>query len=68
MRELLQPYQILSKLWLILAASSFFYIDKTTLSYAAIFDIEKDLNLHGAQYNWLRYFTLSADLVLAYAD
>ena len=33
----------------------FFYIDKTTLSYAAIFDIEEDLNLHGTQYNWLRY-------------
>ena len=32
---------------------AFFYIDKTTLSYAAIFGIEKDLNLHGTQYNWL---------------
>ena len=31
----------------------FFYIDKTTLSYAAIFGIRKDLNLHGTQYNWL---------------
>ena len=31
----------------------FFYIDKTTLSYAAIFGIKKDLNLHGTQYNWL---------------
>ena len=32
---------------------AFFYIDKTTLSYAAIFDIEEDLNLHGTQYSWL---------------
>ncbi|KAI4165222.1 MAG: hypothetical protein LQ342_001090 [Letrouitia transgressa] len=32
---------------------AFFYIDKTTLSYAAIFDIQEDLNLHGTQYNWL---------------
>jgi len=31
----------------------FFYIDKTTLSYAAIFGIEDDLKLHGTQYNWL---------------
>ena len=34
---------------------SFFYIDKTTLSYAAIFGIEDDLNLVGTQYSWLRY-------------
>ncbi|OJJ72448.1 hypothetical protein ASPBRDRAFT_195155 [Aspergillus brasiliensis CBS 101740] len=32
---------------------AFFYIDKTTLSYAAIFGIEEDLNLHGTQYSWL---------------
>ncbi|KAJ5620958.1 hypothetical protein N7510_004942, partial [Penicillium lagena] len=32
---------------------AFFYIDKTTLSYAAIFGIEDDLQLHGTQYNWL---------------
>ncbi|TRX92144.1 hypothetical protein FHL15_007011 [Xylaria flabelliformis] len=32
---------------------AFFYIDKTTLSYAAIFGIRKDLNLTGADYNWL---------------
>ncbi|KIX01809.1 uncharacterized protein Z518_09536 [Rhinocladiella mackenziei CBS 650.93] len=32
---------------------AFFYIDKTTLSYAAIFGIREDLNLHGTQYNWL---------------
>ncbi|KAL9109084.1 MAG: hypothetical protein Q9227_006175 [Pyrenula ochraceoflavens] len=31
----------------------FFYIDKTTLSYAAIFGIRDDLHLHGTQYNWL---------------
>lgn len=32
---------------------AFFYIDKTTLSYAAIFGINEDLKLHGTQYNWL---------------
>lgn len=32
---------------------AFFYIDKTTLSYAAIFGIEADLGLLGTQYNWL---------------
>ncbi|PGH27238.1 hypothetical protein AJ80_01195 [Polytolypa hystricis UAMH7299] len=32
---------------------AFFYIDKTTLSYAAIFGIREDLNLQGAEYNWL---------------
>ncbi|KAK7901053.1 hypothetical protein LTR67_003339 [Exophiala xenobiotica] len=32
---------------------AFFYIDKTTLSYAAIFGIKDDLNLHGTQYSWL---------------
>jgi MFS family permease len=28
-------------------------IDKTTLSYAAIFGIQEDLNLSGAEYSWL---------------
>jgi len=32
---------------------AFFYIDKTTLSYAAIFGIKDDLNLVGTQYSWL---------------
>jgi hypothetical protein len=32
---------------------AFFYIDKTTLSYAAIFGIQTDLKLVGTQYNWL---------------
>ncbi|KAJ9662694.1 hypothetical protein H2201_005978 [Coniosporium apollinis] len=32
---------------------AFFYIDKTTLSYAAIFGIREDLNLVGTQYSWL---------------
>jgi sugar phosphate permease len=32
---------------------AFFYIDKTTLSYAAIFGIREDLNLQGMQYSWL---------------
>ncbi|KAB8532561.1 hypothetical protein FH972_025506 [Carpinus fangiana] len=33
----------------------FFYIDKTTLSYAAIFGLQEDpdLKLHGTQYSWL---------------
>lgn len=31
----------------------FYYVDKTTLSYAAIFGIKEDLGLHGSQYNWL---------------
>ncbi|KAF5484599.1 putative transporter [Colletotrichum siamense] len=43
--------------WMILPYISvcyaFFYIDKTTLSYAAIFDIQKDLGLKGAEYSWL---------------
>ncbi|KAK8199266.1 putative MFS allantoate transporter [Phyllosticta capitalensis] len=32
---------------------AFFYIDKTTLSYAAIFGIKEDLDLVGTRYNWL---------------
>jgi sugar phosphate permease len=32
---------------------AFFYIDKTTLSYAAIFGIREDLHIHGLQYSWL---------------
>ncbi|KAI1618530.1 MFS transporter [Exophiala viscosa] len=32
---------------------AFFYIDKTTLSYAAIFGIKDDLNLQGTRYSWL---------------
>jgi len=32
---------------------AFFYIDKTTLSYAAIFGIKDDLNLQGTEYSWL---------------
>lgn len=32
---------------------AFFYIDKTTLSYAAIFGIRDDLNLKGQEYSWL---------------
>lgn len=31
----------------------FFYIDKTTLSYAAIFGMKEDLHLHGSEYSWL---------------
>jgi len=32
---------------------AFFYIDKTTLSYAAIFGIREDLHLVGTEYSWL---------------
>lgn len=28
-------------------------IDKTTLSYAAVFGIQADLNMHGTDYSWL---------------
>ncbi|KAK1224120.1 hypothetical protein PQX77_012979 [Marasmius sp. AFHP31] len=31
----------------------FYYVDKTTLSYAAIFGIKKDLNLGKTEYSWL---------------
>ncbi|KAJ5806844.1 hypothetical protein N7474_010436 [Penicillium riverlandense] len=31
----------------------FYYVDKTTLSYAAIFGIEDSLHLKGTQYSWL---------------
>ncbi|KAI0113108.1 MFS general substrate transporter [Daldinia grandis] len=31
----------------------FYYVDKTTLSYAAIFGIQSDLHLEGAEYSWL---------------
>ncbi|WVQ86010.1 hypothetical protein IAT38_008178 [Cryptococcus sp. DSM 104549] len=31
----------------------FYYVDKTTLSYAAIFGIKDDLNLVGTRYSWL---------------
>lgn len=51
---------------------AFFYIDKTTLSYAAIFGIREDLHLVGTQYNWLSSafyfgflgFALPANLLL----
>ncbi|KAJ5432136.1 uncharacterized protein N7458_011292 [Penicillium daleae] len=32
---------------------AFYYIDKTTLSYAAIFGIRDDLHLSGKEYSWL---------------
>ncbi|KAJ3789806.1 MFS general substrate transporter [Lentinula aff. detonsa] len=31
----------------------FYYVDKTTLSYAAIFDLKNDLHLGSSDYNWL---------------
>ncbi|KAK1231924.1 hypothetical protein PQX77_004943 [Marasmius sp. AFHP31] len=43
--------------WIILpclaVCYAFYYIDKTTLSYAAIFGIKEDLNLSGTEYSWL---------------
>ncbi|VDB93799.1 unnamed protein product [Peniophora sp. CBMAI 1063] len=43
--------------WIILPMISvcyfFYYVDKTTLSYAAIFGFKKDLSLNGDQYSWL---------------
>ncbi|OQN99475.1 hypothetical protein B0A48_14453 [Cryoendolithus antarcticus] len=43
--------------WMILpylaVCYAFFYIDKTTLSYAAIFGIREDLKLVGTEYSWL---------------
>lgn len=50
------PYQIERKLyWLIVPALlidfAFYYIDKTTLSYAALFGISTDLHLSGKQYS-----------------
>jgi hypothetical protein len=46
---------------------AFFYIDKTTLSYAAIFGIRDDLKLVGNQYNWLSSTSMSSPLEV-YAD
>ncbi|KAJ3529610.1 hypothetical protein NM208_g9676 [Fusarium decemcellulare] len=31
----------------------FYYVDKTTLSYAAIFGLKEDLDLRGDEYSWL---------------
>lgn len=45
---------------------AFFYIDKTTLSYAAIFGIEDDLHLHGIEYNWLSSIFYFGFLVWAF--
>lgn len=45
---------------------AFFYIDKTTLSYAAIFGITEDLNLVGTQYNWLSSMFYFGFLVWAF--
>lgn len=38
---------------LIRTSVGFQYVDKTTLSYAAIFGIKEDLNLGGSKYSWL---------------
>ncbi|KAJ7230726.1 MFS general substrate transporter, partial [Mycena pura] len=43
--------------WLIIPALSvcymFYYVDKTTLSYAAIFNIKADIHLGKSEYSWL---------------
>jgi sugar phosphate permease len=45
---------------------AFFYIDKTTLSYAAIFGIREDLHLVGDEYNWLSSMFYFGFLVWAF--
>lgn len=45
---------------------AFFYIDKTTLSYAAIFGIREDLQLVGTEYNWLSSMFYFGFLVWAF--
>lgn len=45
---------------------AFFYIDKTTLSYAAIFGIREDLNLVGTEYSWLSSMFYFGFLVWAF--
>jgi len=54
----LEEQRLIRKIdWMILpylaVCYAFFYIDKTTLSYAAIFGIKDDLKLVGTQYSWL---------------
>ncbi|KUI53631.1 hypothetical protein VP1G_01042 [Cytospora mali] len=45
---------------------AFFYIDKTTLSYAAIFGIREDLDLVGTDYSWLSAMFYFGFLVWAF--
>lgn len=45
---------------------AFFYIDKTTLSYAAIFGIREDLGLVGTDYSWLSAMFYFGFLVWAF--
>ncbi|KJR81973.1 uncharacterized protein SPSK_03257 [Sporothrix schenckii 1099-18] len=40
-------------LWILGVCYFFYYVDKTTLSYAAIFGIKTDLHLVGDEYSWL---------------
>ncbi|KAB8264646.1 MFS allantoate transporter [Aspergillus pseudonomiae] len=56
--SLTEEKRLLRKIdWIILPCLAvsyiFFYIDKTTLSYAAIFGIQDNLQLVGNQYSWL---------------
>ncbi|KAL1979619.1 hypothetical protein VTN96DRAFT_5441 [Rasamsonia emersonii] len=61
LREAIDPAEERKLLWRIdlmilpylAVCYAFFYIDKTTLSYAAIFGIRQDLHLEGTEYNWL---------------
>ncbi|KAF1846060.1 MFS general substrate transporter [Cucurbitaria berberidis CBS 394.84] len=42
------------------------YIDKATLGYAAVFDLPKDLHLHGTQYSWLSSIFYFGFLIFEY--
>lgn len=49
---------------IILLAYFFQQLDKSSLSYASIFDITEDANLHGKQYSWLGSVLYLAQLVM----
>lgn len=38
-------------------------MDKSSVSYAAVFDLQKHTNLHGTQYSWLSSVVYCAQLV-----
>ena len=40
-------------LWILGMCYFFYYVDKTTLSYAALFGIQTDLHVVGTEYSWL---------------
>ncbi|RMZ24184.1 hypothetical protein D0859_11774 [Hortaea werneckii] len=45
----------------------FYYVDKTTLSYAAIYGVKEDLNLKGDDYSWLSSICTSFDRLLRWS-